>query len=107
MSITIKKAEFEQLINEFDREIENIKKIYSDIEEKAERLNGLDDMWKGKTQEKVYEYYYDISNDFPNNIERFESLSNYLKNTLQNYTDEEKGLNEDIDFNSKDLNINE
>ena len=107
MSIVVKKEEFSELIKELDQEIQKLKDVYNDIDNKSKKFNGNDEMWKGQTQEAVYAYYNDISKDFPDNVERIESLSTYLKTTLQNYVDAENSINEDVDSNYSNLSINE
>ncbi len=107
MSIVIKENEFRQIISDLDKEIENLKEAYDDVNREAKKIDGTGDMWKGDTQRAVYNYYKEVSGQFPDNIERLESLSTYLKNTLENYINGEHSINSDVDTNSDNLNINE
>jgi len=107
MSIIIKEQEFRDIINNINKEIDNLEKIYEEINNKAKRLDGNDEMWKSDTQKVVYDYYVSISKDFPSNINRLKSLSSYLNTTLENYINEEKGIDKDIDEDASNLSINE
>ncbi len=107
MSILIKEDEFRDIINNLDEDIKRLESIYDDINNKAKKLDGNDDMWKSETQEVVYDYYQSISKDFPDNINRLKSLSNYLNNTLNNYVNEENDTNSDIDESGSNLSIND
>ena len=106
-NIVIKEDEFRSIINDLDKEITNLENTYNDIKVRGQKLDGTSDMWKSETQKVVYDYYKSVSDKFPNNIERFKSLSDYLKTTLNNYIEGEKSINKDVDNNASELNINE
>lgn len=107
MSIIIKEQEFRDAISNLDKEIANLERIYSEIENKSKKLDGNDEMWKSDTQKAIYDYYISVSKDFPSNIERLKSLRSYLNTTLDNYIEEESGINNDVDTNIDNLSINE
>ena len=106
-NIVIKEDEFRSIINDLDKEITNLENTYNDIKTKGQKLDGSNDMWNSETQKVVYNYYKSVSDKFPSNIERFKSLSEYLKTTLNNYIEGEKSIDNDVDTNASELNINE
>ena len=106
-NIVIKEDEFRSIINDLDKEITNLENTYNDIKTKGQKLDGSNDMWNSETQKVVYNYYKSVSDKFPSNIERFKSLSEYLKTTLNNYIEGEKSIDKDVDTNASELNINE
>ena len=106
-NIVIKENEFRSIINDLDKEITNLENTYNDIKTKGQKLDGSNDMWNSETHKVVYNYYKSVSDKFPSNIERFKSLSEYLKTTLNNYIEGEKSIDKDVDTNASELNINE
>ena len=106
-NIVIKEDEFRSIINDLDKEITNLENTYNDIKVKGNTLDGSNDIWNSETQKVVYNYYKSVSDKFPSNIERFKSLSEYLKTTLNNYIEGEKSIDKDVDTNASELNINE
>lgn len=106
MDIEIKEDEFRKIINDFNTEIKNLEAIYKEIENECKKIDGSDNIWKGKVQAMTYNYYKDVSSEFPDNIERLQSLSEYLNHTLENYINGENSINKDVDKNSENLNVN-
>lgn len=106
MSIEISENEFRGIITALDKEIDKLETIYNDINTKAKKLDGNDEMWHGDTQIAVYEYYESISKDFPDTVNRIKSFRDYLKTTLDNYINAENSINSDVDTNQENLNIN-
>lgn len=106
MNIEITENEFRKIIAALDNEINKLESIYNDINNKAQKLDGNDEMWHGNTQVAVYEYYESISKDFPDTVDRIKSFRDYLQTTLDNYINAEKSIDKDVDTNQENLNIN-
>ena len=104
--IEIKEDEFKKTITALDAEITNLENIYEQITKKAKKLDGNDDMWKGKAQKALYDYYESVARDFPDTVERIKSFSTYLKNTLDNYVAGENSINKDVDESKENLDVN-
>ena len=106
MDIEVKEDEFRNIIESFDNEIKNLERIYKEVDTECKKIDGSDDIWKGKAQAMTYNYYKGVSVEFPDNIERLQSLSDYLKNTLENYINGENSINSDVDASGENLDVN-
>ncbi len=106
MKIDINEENLTSIITDFDAEIDRLKKVYEEMDSKTEVLNGSDDIWRGKTQESYYEYYKEVSSEFPDIVKEFESHSTFLKKTLENYKREEEQTKKSLDENSENLDVN-
>lgn len=104
--IDINEEKLQNIITSFDQKIETLSKIYEELDKKTEILSGNDDMWKGKTQENYYEYYKEVSMEFPEIIKELKSHSAFLKTTLENYKKEEEQTKKNIENNSEKLDVN-
>lgn len=93
-------------IGQLEEKITNIQNIYDDLNKKISLLNGDNDIWKGKVQESVYNYYLELSSQFPNTIKQLNNYKNFLQTTIENYKFEEESINHDILSNESNLNIN-
>lgn len=106
--ISINEDGLQRLIDELNKEIEEIKEIQDNIDKKMKLIDGTTDIWKGRTQDTLYnEYYKDIKNAFPNRIQKIQDFKEFLTKTLENYINEDKSLNKDIENSDENLKIND
>lgn len=103
-NIEINTEALELVVNELESKLSDIKTIHDELNKKMSFLDGDNDIWKGRVQDKIHNYYLEISSKFPNTIEELNNYIVFLKNTIENYKNEEKGITKDILENQLDIN---
>lgn len=106
MNLVFDEAKLKELIDKLDKEILNIESYYKAVDEKMSNLDGKHEIWKSDTQQTVYDYYEEIKKDFPDSIQNIKNYSEFLKKTLENYSNSIKTNDKDVDDNGDNLNIN-
>lgn len=104
--ILIDYEQVSQIITSLDNEIKKLEDIYNEINNKMKAIDGSSDIWKGFAQERAYQNYLNISNEYPNTINQMKSLKLFLENSLNNYINGDNKINESIENNLKELDIN-
>lgn len=105
-NLDIDTVKLESIVTKLESNQKLVKEIFDNINKKMELCNGTDEIWKGKTQEKVYESYKSISEKFPEINSELEKYNNFLKATIENYKIEDKSIDNLINTNSDSLDIN-
>ena len=105
-NILINEEELNKIISSLDQKIKNIETIYKDLDDKLKNIDGSNDVWVGDAQKSAYDKYLNISKGYENSINKIKSLKVFLENTLNNYLNSDKKLNETIDKNQDNLEIN-
>lgn len=103
--IVIKEESMKDIISKLDLEINKLESIYNELDSKVSCINESSDIWSGDCQKKAYDNYLSISSDFPNIVNQMKSLKIFLENTLNNYLNSDKVLNDSIENNKDDLDV--
>ena len=106
MDIEVKKSELEATINNLDNKTKELEKCYKKLNDKLKQLDGTNEVWSSDSQKTLYEYYLEVSKEFPNIVLKFRDYSKFLNNTLSNYVNLEKSIDSDVVENEENLNIN-
>lgn len=85
---------------------EDIKDIFDEVDFMMEAINGEDETWQGQGQESFYESYRTISKKFPTISEDLDRQNDFLEESIENYENKEKNIENNAEENSGDLNIN-
>lgn len=105
-NLDIDTVKLESIVTKLETNQKKVKEIFDNINKKMELCDGTNEMWKGITQEKVYESYKVLSDKFPEINSELEKYNNFLRTTIENYKQEDKSINNKIDANSENLDIN-
>ncbi|MBO5375826.1 MAG: hypothetical protein J6A52_03140 [Bacilli bacterium] len=105
-NLNIDTVKLESIITKLENNYNLVKEIFDNLNKKMELCNGTEEMWQGKTQEKVYEAYKELSNQFPEILNELEGYNTFLKTTIENYNSKEKNIDNNINNNSENLDIN-
>lgn len=105
-SLKVDTEALEKVVSILEKKISNLKDIYDDIDKKLQNINGDTELWKGKVQESTYNYYLEISKDFPKTIEELNKYKSFLKNVITKHKDQNQSINKDIDNNGINLDLN-
>lgn len=104
--LEIDTVKLESITTELENKTVLVKEILSNINNEMKSFDGTNDMWKGKTQEVLYETYKSMGDKFPNIITQLENYNIFLRKTIENYNVKEKIINDSIENNSDNLDIN-
>ena len=80
--------------------------LYKEMNDKLKVLDGTNLTWKGKAQEAFYDHYTRVSAHFPDIIDQLNSYTLFLAETIENYNNRDKDMNDDIDNNEDKIDIN-
>lgn len=94
------------ITSELEKKVMEVKEIFNNIDNKMKSFDGTSDIWRGKTQESVYNSYQTISNEFPIITEQLDNYNKFLKTTVENYISAENNIDNSIDSSSDDLDVN-
>lgn len=105
--ININEEGLQKIIEELNKEIEELEEIQENIDKKINLLDGTHDIWQGEAQKTLYEEYYpDIKNMFPDRVRKIQDIRDFLVNVLENYKNGDKTISKDIEKNEENLDIN-
>ena len=82
-----------------------ILKVFPEIENELNLIDGTNDIWSGKTQKTAYDYYVSIQKDFEKSIENVTNIKDFLKKTLDNYMESIKTNKKNVDDNEDSIDI--
>ncbi len=105
-NILINEEELASIISKLDERIKKLEDIHNELDSKVKDIDGSSEIWSGETQKKAYDNYLEYSKDFTNSINNIKSLKIFLENTLNNYLNSDKKINDSIDKNEDNLDIN-
>lgn len=105
-NIVVNQEELESIITKLDSKIKSLEEIYKELDNKVAIIDGSNDIWSGDIQKKAYDKYLSISKEFASSINNIKALRIFLENTLANYTNSDKKINESIENNKNNLDIN-
>ena len=95
------------LINfSLDEKTNELEDLYKEMNDKLKVLDGTNQTWKGKAQETFYDHYTRVSAHFPDVIDQLRSYSLFLAETIENYSNRDNDINEDIDKNEDKMDVN-
>ena len=95
-----------KLISSFEHHMNAVNEILDSIEKNSRLIDGSTDIWKGKTQESVYQSYSTISESFPRITSQMQNYLSFMKKSVDDYILAENSIDDSINSESKDLNIN-
>ena len=104
--IVIKEDEMRLIISKLEDKIKNLEGIYSELDNKLKAIDGTSDIWTGSAREAAYEKYTTISKNYLGTVNQIKALKIFLENTLNNYLNSDKKINESIENNKEELDIN-
>ncbi len=104
--ILINEEEMLLIISKLEEKIKGLESIYSELDEKVKIINGSNEIWSGSAQQAAYEKYLTISKGYPNTVNQMKALKVFLENTLSNYINSDKKINESIENNKEELKVN-
>lgn len=96
--------QFNEIILSFEKSLSNIKEIFSNENKTFEKINETS-IWTGKTQQVIYSKYKLLAKNFEPIEESIQIYIDFLKNTLQEYKDNEDYLNKNLELNDENLDV--
>lgn len=96
---------FEEIINNLEASLPNIKSIFDSQSANYERINETD-AWSGKTQQIIYQKYRDLTKNYEPILNSLNNYVKFLKITIENYKNYETSLNSSIEDNEENLKAN-
>jgi phosphoglycerate-specific signal transduction histidine kinase len=105
--IVIKDTEkFEEVIDNIEKELPSIKNTFQSEARNSVDMSGTD-VWKGQAQEKLYEKYKQLEQNFTPIEETIALYVRFLRKTLEDYIALENSLNAKIDeYSGNQLDVN-
>ena len=97
--------EFENIINTLELSSNRIKYVFARENKNMSNIDNTD-VWSGKTQEKIYEKYKELSENYEGISDSLDIFIKFLKTTLQNYTNLETKIQSNQVNNSSQLDVN-
>ena len=97
--------QFNEVILNFEKSLANIKEVFSNENKNFEKINETS-IWTGKTQKVIYNKYKLLVNNYEPIEESIQIYIDFLKNTLQEYKDNEDYLNKNLELNDENMNVN-
>lgn len=89
----------------FDKKIGNVEDIFNNLSSCMKKIEGNNDIWRSDTSVAVYEKYLELEKKFKEiNIE-LNTYSIFLKETLENYKEEDLKENKTIEQESSSLDM--
>ena len=104
-NILINEEEMKNAISKLEDQISKLEEIYKEIDNKMKDIDDSSSILSGDVEKAAYNYYLKISSGFPNSINQMKSLKVFLENTLNNYINSDKKLNDNIEDNKEELEI--
>ena len=93
------------LANQLNTKINAIESCYSEIRKSVKEIDGTNDNWKGNNQMKFYNYYFNLSKNFPENVKRLNDFHTFLLNAIKSYEERDKDISTDIDNNADNFDV--
>ena len=94
------------IIVQLREKIDSIKRCYDDMNNIVKDIDGSNDNWKGKNQQKFNNIYTIISSEYPEDVQKLEEFYSFLCKIVSDYEQRENDINKDIDNNEQNLDIN-
>ncbi len=99
-------AKFEEVINNIEKELPSIQNTFQSQRRNSEDMSGTD-VWKGQAQEKLYEKYKQLEQNFTPIEKTISIYVRFLRKTLEDYKMLEQNLNARIDeYSGNQLDVN-
>lgn len=96
----------EKLVSSFEKHVSEINEIFNSIEKNSKLIDGSTDIWKGRTQESVYESYNSIAESFPRITSQMDHYLSFVKKSIDDYVITEDSIENSINSEYQDLSIN-
>ena len=105
--IVIKDTEkFEEVIDNIEKELPAIQNTFQSQKRNSVDMSG-NDVWKGRAQEKLYDKYKQLEQNFTPIEETIALYVRFLRKTLEDYKALETSLNAKIDdYSTNQLDVN-
>lgn len=104
-SIVVNSDRLEDSITKFNDKIIKIDETLEKIEKLITKVNN-DDLWKSSTSEEVYDSFLELKKTFPKINAELNVYSEFLKEILKDYKEEEEKQEKVIEENTTNLDIN-
>ena len=93
------------IASQLKEKIDQVESCYSNIRKSVKNIDGTNDNWKGDNQMKFYNYYFNLSKAFPENVKKLNDFYYFLVNTIKSYEERDKDIDKDIDNNADNLKV--
>ena len=94
---------FENLLATLESDTKKIEEKFNNINNLMNEVN--DEIWSGKTANKLKEKYLSIYNKFPEITNQLNNYNTFLKHTIENYKMLEQNINKSINNNNENLTV--
>ena len=98
-------SDYESVINSFEQVLNNITDIFDKQDNEMKKINKTE-VWTSITQEELCNKYNELSKQYEGIKLSLENYINFMKNTLNNYKEAEKSLNNSLNQNTDNLDVN-
>ena len=97
--------EFEQVIENFETILKEIKEIFDKQNINVELINQTE-TWTSKTQDELVKKYNELKVQYGDIEQSLTNYINFMKKSLSDYKELEKKLDNDTDKNDTNLDVN-
>lgn len=87
------------------KKIKQISDIQKQIKDKLVKIDGNNNIWKGKNANTFVELYKKVVDDFGPTITELDNYNLFLISTIENYETIENNINRDLEKNAENLEI--
>jgi uncharacterized protein YukE len=105
-NINFDSAKVIEILSKLEDKRNELSDIYEAINIESHKINGENSNWEGKGQQKFYNSYKSIANNFEPINEELITCHEFLMDTIEKYMTTEENINKSIENNKKDLDVN-
>ena len=105
-NITINTGELQKKVNSFSLKVSKVEEIFNNINSIMKDIDGKNDVWRSKNALLVANYFSNIQKEFSDVNEKFSNYKQFLIDTMNNYEEEHKRINQNFDNNYQNFDIN-
>ena len=105
-NILVSSEAFQESITKFDEKIKKVSDLLSNISNTMSEIDGVNETWRSDTSKSIHEEFSIIESNFEKINAELTVYSIFLKETLEEYNNEENKQEKAIEDYEEDLNIN-
>lgn len=105
-NILVNSEAFQDSIAKFDERIKKVSELLSNLSNTMQEIDGNNENWRSATAKSIHEEFSEIESNFEQINAELTVYSIFLKETLEDYNEEETKQEKAIEDNAENIDIN-
>ena len=105
-NIMINTDELQKQVDLFSLKVTKVEEIFKNINSIMKDIDGNNDVWRSKNALLVANYFLNFQKEFDKINEKFSNYKQFLIDTMNNYEEEHKRIDQSFENNYQNFDIN-